>query len=266
VVGKEADELDEERYILSLSTLSWSSFTGRFPWWAGSVTTVAILGAFTLYTLFVVFFQPVAQYPRTDEYLFSPMYSPPIPGPFDWLRAAFVLWVPLGFRLTCYYYRKAYYRAFLWDPPNCSSKAQQREPRNVESYEGERNFWVFNNVHRYFLYGSFVVVAFLWYETIRAFFPDGFGITVGSLIFLLNVILLSGYTFGCHAMRHLVGGRVDCYSCVMAGNARRKAHHWVSLLTGGHMFWAWTSLFSVWGADVYIRLLMSGAITDLRFV
>jgi len=30
---------------LSQSTLSWSAFTERFPWWVGSVVTVAILGA-----------------------------------------------------------------------------------------------------------------------------------------------------------------------------------------------------------------------------
>jgi hypothetical protein len=249
---------------LSGSTLSWSAFTGRLPWWAGSVTTVAILGAFTVYSIYIVFFEPVAEY---GGYLLSPMYSPPVPSPVDWLSPAiFVLWIPLGFRLTCYYYRKAYYRAFLWDPPNCSSKAQQREPRSAENYDGERNFWVFNNVHRYFLYGSIVVVVFLWLEAIRAFFPDGFGITVGSLLFLLNIVLLSGYTFGCHAMRHLVGGKVDCYSCVRGGNARRKAHHWVTRWTNRHMFWAWVSMFSVWGADVYVRLLMANVITDLRLV
>ena len=247
------------------STLSWSALTGRLPWWTGSVVTVGLLGAFGIYTTYVVFFEPLAEY---GGYLLSPMYSPPIPSPWDWLSPAiFVLWIPLGFRLTCYYYRKAYFRAFLWDPPNCSMKAQQREPRSPENYNGERVLWVFNNVHRYFLYGSIVVVVFLWIEAIRAFFPDGFGITIGSLLFLVNIILLSAYTFGCHSLRHLAGGRVDCYTCVKGGNARRKAHHWVSALNKNHMFWAWTSLFSVWGADLYVRLLLSGAIpTDLRLV
>ena len=241
------------------ATFSWSAFTARFPWWAGSVTTVAILGAFTVYGLWVTFFASVAEY---GGYLLSPMYSPPVPSPWDWLSpAVFVLWIPLGFRLSCYYYRKAYYRAFFWDPPNCSSKAQQREPRSPENYRGERNLFVLNNVHRYFLYGSIVVVAFLLYEALRSFFPDGgFGITIGSLLFLLNVILLSGYTFGCHSMRHLAGGRADCYSCVRGGNLRRRTFNWVSVLNGRHMFWAWVSMFSVWGADVYVRLLMAGVI------
>ena len=254
---------------MSAITSGWNTFVERLPWWAGSVTTVAILGAFTIYSLWIVFFLDVAEY---GGYLLSPMYSPPVNSPWYWLSpAVLVLWIPLGFRLTCYYYRKAYYRAFLWDPPNCSEKAQGREPRSPENYRGERNLFIFSNVHRYFLYGSIVVVAFLWYETVRAFFPEGFpggfGITIGSLLFLLNIVLLSAYTFGCHSMRHLTGGRVDCYSCVTGGNVRRKAHQWVSVLTGRHMFWAWVSMFSVWGADVYVRLLMSGVIPyDVRFV
>ncbi|HZG64447.1 MAG TPA: hypothetical protein VEY13_13205 [Rubrobacteraceae bacterium] len=249
---------------MSGSTLSWSSFTSRFPWWAGSVTTVAILGAFAIYGFYITFFTPVAEY---GGYLLSPMYSPPVPSPYDWISpAVFILWIPLGFRLTCYYYRKAYYRAFLWDPPNCSSMAQQREPRNPENYSGERNLWVFNNIHRYFLYASIVVMLFLYYETILAFFPSGFGITIGSLLFLINVLALSFYTFGCHSLRHLAGGRVDCYSCVRGGNLRRKSFQWISVLNGRHMLWAWVSLFTVWGADVYVRLVMAGVLTDLRLV
>ena len=142
----------------------------------------------------------------------------------------------------------------------------QREPRSPENYSGERNLWVFNNVHWYLLYGSIVMMAFLWIEAVRAFFPEGFGITVGSLLFLLNVVLLSGYTFSCHLLRHLAGGRTDCYTCVRGGNLRRKSFEWISVLNGRHMLWAWVSLFSVWGADVYVRLLLAGVRSDLRLV
>ncbi len=45
-----------------------------------------------------------------------------------------------------------------------------------------------------------------------------------------------------------------------AGNLRRKTFNWVSVLNARHMFWAWTSLFSVWAADVYVRLLMAGVL------
>ena len=121
---------------MSGSTLSWSNFTERFPWWAGSVTTVAILGAFTVYSLFIVFLQPVAEY---GGYLLSPMYSPPVPSPVDWLSpAVFVLWIPLGFRLTCYYYRKAYYRAFFWDPPTAPARLSRgsREAQRTTTARG----------------------------------------------------------------------------------------------------------------------------------
>ena len=33
-----------------------------------------------------------------------------------------------------------------------------------------------------------------------------FGIGVGTIVLAINVVLLGGYTFGCHSLRHLVGG------------------------------------------------------------
>ena len=67
--------------------------------------------------------------------------------------AALVLWGPVGFRLTCYYYRGAYYKAFWADPPGCAVG----EPR--KRYLGERWFpLVIQNIHRYFLY---VAVGFI---------------------------------------------------------------------------------------------------------
>jgi len=237
----------------------------RLPWWVGPITVTTILTGFGIYVMVMILFFERGEY---ANYL-SPFYSPPVPSPLpDWLSPAiFVLWIPLGFRATCYYYRKAYYRAFFWDPPACSSKAQQREPRSAENYRGERNLFVWNNVHRYFLYGSFVVLAFLTLDTVRAFLPDGsFGITVGSLIFLVNVMLLWMYSLSCHSLRHLIGGRVDCYSCVSGGEARLKAYSWLSVLNRQHGLWAWLSLFSVLLADIYVRLLLGDAITDLRIL
>jgi hypothetical protein len=237
----------------------------RLPWWAGPITVTTVLTGFGIYVMVMILFFERGEY---ANYL-SPFYSPPVPSPLpDWLSPAiFVLWIPLGFRATCYYYRKAYYRAFFWDPPACSSKAQQREPRSAENYRGERNLFVWNNVHRYFLYGSFVVLAFLTLDTVRAFLPDGsFGITVGSLIFLVNVALLWLYSLSCHSLRHLIGGRVDCYSCVTGGKARLKTYSWLSVLNRQHGLWAWLSLFSVLLADIYVRLLLGDAITDLRIL
>ncbi len=242
----------------------------RLPWWVGPVTVTAVLTGFGIYVAVMVLFFARGEY---ENYL-SPFYSPPVGFPGwlpGWLSpAVLVLWLPLGFRATCYYYRKAYYRAFFWDPPACASKAQQREPRDVENYRGERNFFVWNNVHRYFLYGSFVLLVFLTIDTVRAFLPEGpdgtvqFAITVGSLIFLVNVTLLWIYSLSCHSLRHVVGGRVDCYSCVTGGSARHKAYNWLSVLNRQHSLWAWLSLFSLLITDVYLRLLLGGIIPDLR--
>ncbi len=237
----------------------------RLPWWVGPVTVTAGLGGYGLYVMITVLFFAKGEY---ENYL-SPFYSPPVGTPFpDWLSPAlFVLWLPLGFRATCYYYRKAYYRAFFWDPPACASKAQQREPRSTENYRGERNFFVWNNVHRYFLYGTFVLLVFLTLDTVYAFLPDGsFGVTLGSLIFLVNVTLLWIYQLSCHSLRHIVGGRVDCYSCVKGGSARLRAYGWLSVLNRQHALWAWLSLFSLLITDIYIRLLLAGAMPDIRLV
>jgi hypothetical protein len=239
----------------------------RLPWWVGPITVTVILTGFGLYAFLTVLLFARGEY---ENYL-SPFYSPPVAHPSwlpDFLSPAFlVLWAPLGFRATCYYYRKAYYRAFFWDPPGCASKAQQREPRSAENYRGERNFFVWNNIHRYFFYATIVVLVFLTVDTVRAFLPDGsFGITVGSLIFLVNLVLLWTYQLSCHSLRHLVGGRVDCYSCVTGGRARHKAYNWLSVLNRQHALWAWVSMFSLLIADIYIRLLLAGVLPDLRIL
>ncbi len=240
---------------------SIAAATKRLPWWVGPITVTVVLTAFGIYSFYVAVF---AQNPDYQGYLLSPFFSPEVGSPYAWLSpAVFVLWIPLGFRATCYYYRKAYYRAFFWDPPACQSKAQQREPRSPENYNGERALFVLNNIHRYFLYGSIFVVAFLAYEAVISFFPDGgFGMTVGSLILVANVVLLSLYTFSCHSFRHLVGGNKDCYSCVSGGDARRKTYNVVSKLNLRHSTWAWLSLFMVLFADVYIRMLLAGWFQD----
>ena len=233
------------------------------------MAVVGALTAFGIYSLIIVIF-----FPGTYEDYVSPFYSPPVGRP-EWLpwfitAPLFILWIPLGFRVTCYYYRKAYYRAFFWDPPACQASAQRFDrpwTDDKEAYKGERALFVLNNVHRYFLYASFVVVAFLWYDTILTFFPEGsFGVRVGSIIWLVNVGLVSAYTFSCHSLRHLIGGGRDCYTCVRGGNARRKLYNGVSRLNTKHPQWAWYSMFSLLITDVYFRLIQSGVIPDLTIL
>jgi hypothetical protein len=232
--------------------------TERGWWWEPAFTVVAF-SAFVLYSLWEVFTHHVGRY---QNYV-SPYFSPNIAGWLNihWLPAVFVAWIPLFFRASCYYYRREYYRAFFRDPVACAVRERPRR------YAGEtRPPLAWNYLHRFFLYLSIGVVLFLWVDAVEAFdFHGRFGIGLGSLILLIDAVLLSLYTFSCHAFRHLVGGSLDCFSC--QGRARRRYGLWrrVSELNRRHGLWAWVSMFWVWGTDLYVRLLITGAIHDVRW-
>jgi len=89
---------------------------------------------------------------------------------------------------------------------------------------------------------------------------------VGTLVLTVNVSLLSLYTFSCHSLRHLAGGKLDCFSCATFGRSRFAAWRISTFLNEHHMLFAWCSLFSVGFADFYVRLVASGAIRDLRLL
>ena len=229
--------------------------------WTENLPFVIVLGAFAIYTTWRAL---AGNYYWTDPYL-SPFYSPLIDAdhhfwPFS--PAILILWGPLGFRMTCYYYRKAYYRAFC-DPPACAISE-----RSGKKYSGETAFpFLLQNFHRYFFYVSLIFIAALWYDAIRAFFfPNGFGVGVGTVIMMVNIIFLSLYTFSCHSWRHLIGGKLDCFSCTAFGPPRHAVWGWVSRLNERHMLWAWISMISVGLTDLYIRLVASGAIRDIRLL
>lgn len=227
-------------------------------WWVGPVATAVGLLAFVVYTTWAAF--------QGEHYEFGPYLSPfysPLFKP-DWWPlspAILILWAPAGFRLTCYYYRKAYYRAFMVTPPACAVGARKH------SYRGERALFIFQNLHRFMLYLAIVIVVILSYDAVVAFFfEDGFGIGVGTLVLVANALLLAAFTFGCNSLRHLVGGNVDCYSCVAFGKQRYMLWKIVSWFNLRHMAWAWISLFWVGFADLYVRLASMGVITDLRIL
>jgi hypothetical protein len=128
------------------------------------------------------------------------------------------------------------------------------------------------NLHRFFLYLATVVLGFLTYDTVRAFlFTDShgslqFGVGIGSLVMLVNVVLLALFTFGCNSVRHLVGGGLDCFTCSAAARARHKAWLGVSVLNRWHMQWAWISLVWVALTDLYIRLAAAGVFDDPKII
>ena len=169
--------------------------------------------------------------------------------------AILILAGPLSFRMTCYYYRKFYYRAYFFSPPSCAVESIPQK-----QYKGETTLLLFQNLHRYTWYIALAFVLTLTYDGLISFFRGGeFGIGVGSVILVINPILLAGYTFGCHAFRHLAGGKLDCFSCP---NGQRKIRYklWTSIswLNGRHMLWAWVSMVWVAFTDYYVRMVSSG--------
>ena len=178
-----------------------------------------------------------------------------------------MIWVPLGFRATCYYYRKAYYRSFFLSPPACAVRPAAA-PLSRRSGVPLRP----QNAHRYFLYLATLVLGFLAYDAVRAFFfrgPDGslqLGVGVGTLVLVANVVLLSMFTFGCNSLRHLVGGRLDCFTCSAAARTRHRLWRRVTVLNLRHMQWAWISLGWVALADLYVRLASTGVFDDPRIL
>ncbi len=244
----------------SRTAIGFGKTTRRDAWWLELIPVALVLGAFSVYATWRAFENAFYEW---GPYL-SPFYSPLFkPSWWPLSPALLILWAPLGFRATCYYYRKAYYRAFFLDPPACAVG----EPRG-HGYRGEASFpLILQNVHRYFLYAALIFLIILWYDAIHAFWFDGkFGIGVGSLVLLGNISFLSLYTFSCHSLRHLLGGNVDCFSCTVAGGPRHAAWRGLSFLNEHHMLFAWLSLFSVGLSDFYIRLLASGAIQDARLL
>jgi hypothetical protein len=242
----------------------------RDTWWLAPLATALCLGLFVVYATFRAAYN--AHYevrPPESARILSPFYSPLIivPGLPAWISPAFlILWAPGGFRFTCYYYRKAYYRAFFLDPPACAVG----EPRG-HGYRGETRLLLFQNLHRYFLYFALIFLVLLASDVVEASIwpvPGGstLGLSVGTLVLAVNVVLLTLYTLSCHSLRHLMGGNVDCFSCVAMGAARQRAWTWASALNRRHALFAWLSLFSVAFADFYVWMIASGRITDVRLL
>ena len=240
-------------------------------WWLMPLVTFLAFSTFIVYSTWAAF---QGDFYRLGPYV-SPFYSPElfgdpahawfgampswIPAWLPITPALLILWAPGGFRFTCYYYRGAYYKAFWADPISCTVG----EPR--KKYLGERSFpLVIQNVHRYFMYIAVVFWCLLAHDVWEAFwFENGFGIGVGTLVLLTNVILLGGYLFGCHSLRHLVGGFLDQFS---KSPVRKTAHDCVTCLNQRHMKFAWMSLFSVGFADLYVRLCAMQIWTDWRIL
>ena len=238
------------------------------------------LAAFIIYTTWAAFQGAHYFHDANGANYLSPFYSPLFygqaneprifaaqlptwwPGWLPFSPAFLILMGPAGMRFTCYYYRGAYYKAFWADPPSCAVG----EPR--KSYLGENSFpLIMQNIHRYFFYPAALLVCILAYDAYHAMWfttPSGskeFGLGLGTIVLALNAILLGCYTFGCHCMRHLMGGHLDIFS---KNPFKKKCYDCVSALNHRHLQWAWVSLVWVMFSDVYVRLCSMGIWADWR--
>lgn len=237
-------------------------------WWLQPLITFSVLISFVIYSTFRAFEN--AHYYVTP--LLSPFYSPClavscIPGASDlgqpigaWftLSPAFlILFIPLGFRMTCYYYRRSYYRSFWLSPPACGVG----EPHN--KYTGEtRAPLILQNAHRYFFYLGLFLNVVLTYDAILAFRNDDYEwghVSVGTLVLVVNATLLWLYSLSCHTCRHTLGGRLKNFS---KNPVRYKMWTWVSKLNTKHPLYAWISLLWVAFTDFYVRSVSTGLFTN----
>jgi hypothetical protein len=238
-------------------------------WWVQPLVTFIVLLGFVVYSTWAAFVNKDYFY---EPYL-SPFYSPCLgstcPEAVRWAGlnlpafitpAVLILIIPLGFRLTCYYYRKAYYRSFWQSPPGCAVT----EPHT--RYSGERRFpLILQNIHRYFFYLGLLLNVVLTYDAVIAF-RDRQGnwghVGLGTLVLLINAALLWLYSVSCHACRHAVGGRLNHFS-------KHPVRYWfwtqVSRLNARHGQIAWFSLVWVALADLFVRLTATGTIPYIQF-
>jgi hypothetical protein len=241
-------------------------------WWQAPALTFALLVIWLAYG--VVRLMSQRDYFVDKYHYLTPFYSPCVTAscvhdsrdfgtwfghfppflPFAIIGLTFLL----GFRLTCYYYRRAYYRAFWASPPACAVA----EPH--KSYSGETKFpLIFQNLHRYFFALAVLLSLVNTYDVVRAFQggDGGIGLGLGTLIMLANVLLLWAYTLSCHSCRHIIGGRVRSFSRYPL---RYKAWTLVSKLNARHMQLAWTTLATLMITDLYIALVSGGVFSDPR--
>ena len=267
--------MPETNYVRPLPRFGLTS--RKDAWWIQPLFVFIALSSFVIYATWAAFQGRNYYY---GNYI-SPLYSPelfgdsphswfgPKPGWWPtilpWSPALLVLWAPGLFRLTCYYYRGAYYKAFWADPPSCTVAESRKK------YLGEHAFpLIMQNIHRYFLYIALFFLIILAYDVWKAlWFIDpisgkkSFGIGIGTLVLAANVVFLGGYTFGCHSLRHLVGGFMDRVS---QSPVRRRLYYCANCFNRRHMIWAWMSLFWVAFSDIYVRMCAMGVWTDWRIV
>jgi hypothetical protein len=260
-------------------TTGFTATSRTDTWWLKPTLVVVGLGFFGLYYLWAAW---QAGYYHVGPYT-SPMYEPLLfsdtsaagsaPAAHAWFGEWPQWWkdnlsfipasppwlvgfMPLVFRGTCYYYRKAYYRSFLGMPPACAVAPVPHD------YKGETTFLIIQNLHRYTMYVALLLLPILFMGAANACFYDGqVGIGLGTLMIFGAAFWLTAYTVGCHSVRHLIAGRLNVFSTAGGRYSTWKGITW---LNARHGHFAWISLYWFLCADLYIRLHSMGITPDIN--
>lgn len=280
---------------MATSTTTVNQGTQRTDaWQLEPILAGLALVLFGVYALWRAFQNAPSEVPGTNY--ISPLYTPYIPhilhtfgisvpaleqilpdGNLGWIfsPALLILWVPIGFRATCYFYRRVYYRSFFTAPAACAVDVNPKSPLiellgKGKKYAGETLFpMVLMNGHRFFFYLAALFIFLHAFDVLFAYFMPGFKglyIGLGSLVVTLDVLLLAAYAFGCHSWRHIIGGRLDCFSSCPMGEARHHAFERQGFLNRNHGLFGWVSLGWVIVADLYITGVSRGIIPDPVFL
>src|SRR5437764_909692 len=103
-------------------------------WWVEPLVIFICYIGFLIYANWRIYENAFYEVAGTS-YL-APLYSPLIfrnrpgwwPAFLPWSAAALIMWAPAGFRLTCYYYRGAYYKGICCRHRRCGKRAMTAYP------------------------------------------------------------------------------------------------------------------------------------------
>ena len=261
---------------IKLPVLNGLGRTNRIDNWWGQPLVMGLALTLTLiYTFWRLFIYDVEiSYYLNGSTVVSPLFSPNILewnlfGLNEWAKTApswinaaiLIIWIPFGFRGTCYYMRRVYYRSFFASPAACWVD----EPQINKSlgYKGEKMAFVINNLHRYFLYAAMIILLIKWWDVTHTMtFNDGLGISIGTLVMGIEAFLLTMYVTSCHALRHLAGGVLDRWTTGIS-RFRGKLFKRISIFNRSHGFWFWTSLIFVFLGDLWVLAVNKGLFSDI---
>ena len=242
-------------------------------WWSQPLVIGIGLNLALLYTFWRLFIHDSGiSYQLEGSVVMSPIFSPNILE-WDlfglsswnhptWVNAAIlILWIPFGFRGTCYYMRRVYYRTFFASPVACW--VDEPEISKKIGYQGEKRLFIFNNLHRYFLYAAMTILVIKWWDVTHTMtFDEGLGVSIGTFVMGIEAFLLTMYVTSCHALRHLAGGVLDRWTTGI-GKIRGKVFGKLSIANRSHGFWFWTSLVFVFLGDLWVLAVSEGYVSDV---